>query len=260
MMLTAETILSMAENPEVRIGIGTNHNSKKVEASIAVAMEKGYGQVEAYTDPDRMIMDLLEGEIQAAVRGDMGSNEAMGAIKAGFGVERVLRVAALEPRDGNLFFFGPVGIDEGWDLEEKMNFVSLGAELLERLGVEPAVGVLSGGRLSDIGRISVADKTINEAERIVSWGTEQGLDIEHDEILIEKAASSRNLVIAPDGISGNLIFRTLHFLGGGRAMGAPVLNIDRVFIDTSRAKGSYEDSIALASALVGKGLCQEFCL
>jgi predicted methyltransferase MtxX (methanogen marker protein 4) len=33
-------------------------------------------------------------------------------------------------------------------------------------------------------------------------------------------------------------------------MGAPILNIDRVFVDTSRAKASYSDSIALASALV----------
>jgi len=60
------------------------------------------------------------------------------------------------------------------------------------------------------------------------------------------------MIIGPDGISGNLIFRTLHFLGEGRALGAVVLNIDRVFVDTSRAKGSYVDSIALASALVGK--------
>jgi predicted methyltransferase MtxX (methanogen marker protein 4) len=41
-------------------------------------------------------------------------------------------------------------------------------------------------------------------------------------------------------------------LGRGKALGAVVLNIDRVFVDTSRAKSSYVDSIALASALVGR--------
>jgi predicted methyltransferase MtxX (methanogen marker protein 4) len=40
-------------------------------------------------------------------------------------------------------------------------------------------------------------------------------------------------------------------LGDGKAKGAVVLNIDKVFIDTSRAKTSYLDSIALASAMVG---------
>jgi predicted methyltransferase MtxX (methanogen marker protein 4) len=36
-------------------------------------------------------------------------------------------------------------------------------------------------------------------------------------------------------------------------MGAVVLNIDKVFVDTSRAKASYLDSIAMASALVSTG-------
>ena len=37
-------------------------------------------------------------------------------------------------------------------------------------------------------------------------------------------------------------------------MGAPILNIDKVYIDTSRAKSDYVDAIALASALVGKNI------
>ena len=257
--MTADMILSMAENPESRIGIGANPNSKKVQVSVAASNERGYGLTEIYTDPDQMVMDLLEGAIQAAVRGDMDSNDAMGAIRTGFGVNKIMRIAALEPRDGELFFFGPVGIDEGFDLEEKRDFVAFGVEMLESMGIEPAVGILSGGRMSDIGRSLVTDRTIRDAEELVSWGTQQGINIEHDEILIEKAASSRNFILAPDGISGNLIFRTLHFLGGGRALGAPVINIDRVFIDTSRSKQDYIDSIALASAMVGNGSFKESC-
>jgi putative methanogen marker protein 4 len=259
-MLTGEMIFSMAVNPDIVIGIGARKDATKVETSAAVANEKGYGLTRIYKNPGEMVMDLLEGEIQAAVRGDMGSNDVMSAIKEGFGVDRVMRVAVLEPREEGLFFFGPVGIDEGWNIEEKRDFITLGIEMLERMGIEPSIGILSGGRLSDIGRNPVVDRTIKDAEEIVLWGRDIGLDIEHDEILIEKAASSRNFILAPDGISGNLIFRTLHFLGGGRAMGAPVINIDRVFIDTSRAKLSYVDSIALASAMVGKGHSQEFCL
>jgi len=61
------------------------------------------------------------------------------------------------------------------------------------------------------------------------------------------------VLIAPDGVSGNLIFRTLHFLGGWDALGAPVLNIGRVYVDTSRAKASYADSIELAASLARRG-------
>ena len=71
----------------------------------------------------------------------------------------------------------------------------------------------------------------------------------HAEILIENAVNDADLIIAPDGISGNLIFRTMHLIGGALALGAPIINIDKVFIDTSRAKKDYKDSIALAMRL-----------
>jgi predicted methyltransferase MtxX (methanogen marker protein 4) len=103
-----------------------------------------------------------------------------------------------------------------------------------------------------MGRHPVVDKTLSDAEEITKRGIAARLDIKNCEILIEDAIVDRNIILAPDGISGNLIFRTLHFLGRGKALGAIVLNIDRVFIDTSRAKSSYVDSIALASALSGR--------
>lgn len=60
-----------------------------------------------------------------------------------------------------------------------------------------------------------------------------------------------DLIIAPDGVTGNLIFRTMHFLGGARALGAPILNIDKIFVDTSREKTDYTDAICLAARLGG---------
>lgn len=41
----------------------------------------------------------------------------------------------------------------------------------------------------------------------------------------------------------------MHFIGGAKALGAPVVNADKLFIDTSRAKTDYRDSIALAMRL-----------
>jgi predicted methyltransferase MtxX (methanogen marker protein 4) len=143
-------------------------------------------------------------------------------------------------------------VDEGWTVEEKMEFVDLGGKLMRRMGVEPKIGVLSGGRIGDKGRHPVVDRTLSDAEEVTKRGVALGMDVTNCEILIENAIVDRNFILAPDGISGNLIFRTLHFLGRGKALGAVILNIDRVFIDTSRAKASYVDSIALASALVGK--------
>lgn len=251
-MLKAEMILSLARNPDVRIGIGSRKGSQKVEESIRESRELGYAHAILYEDPGEMITDLSAGVIEAAVRGDMDSHEVVNAIKEVFGIKRLMRAAALEPLSGALFFLAPVGIDEGWELEEKIQFIKLGREFLENFGIKPRFGVLSGGRLSDIGRHEVVDRTIRQAEEVVKWGKHAGLDIEHDEILIERAASRRNFILAPDGVTGNLIFRTLHFIGRGRALGAPVLNINKIFIDTSRAKESYVDSIAFAAALANR--------
>jgi predicted methyltransferase MtxX (methanogen marker protein 4) len=41
----------------------------------------------------------------------------------------------------------------------------------------------------------------------------------------------------------------MHFLAGAGAPGAPLINTDKVFVDTSRAKTDYTDSIVLAMKL-----------
>jgi len=67
--------------------------------------------------------------------------------------------------------------------------------------------------------------------------------------LIENCRND-DIVIAPEGVSGNLIFRTLLLLCGAQSFGAPVL-MDRVFVDSSRARGGFDGPVMLASAMVG---------
>ncbi len=98
--------------------------------------------------------------------------------------------------------------------------------------------------MSDIGRNPVVDRSLAEGELLaqLTGGVHTG-------ILIEEAANRYGIVIAPDGISGNLIFRTLVLLGSGRSHGAPVVNIDVTFVDTSRASDNYENALRLAAKL-----------
>jgi putative methanogen marker protein 4 len=250
-MLSFELILSKAKGPDRRIGIGVAVDHDKVEASASIAKASKFGKVKLFTDVDEMVRELRNGNLDAAIRGSLDANLALKAIKKQFKVDHVSRMAILQPRSGHMFFFAPVGIDEGRTVQQKVEMVTAGASLLRRLGVEPIVGILSGGRKGDEGRDPLVDKSMEEAEEVVAQLKSMGLDAKHYQILIEEAARDCNMIIAPDGISGNLIFRTLHFLGDGKALGAVVLNIGPVFIDTSRAKSSYVDSIAMASALVG---------
>ncbi|WP_019177314.1 methanogenesis marker protein Mmp4/MtxX [Methanomassiliicoccus luminyensis] len=248
-MLTTDSVISRGLRPHLRIGMGAGEDRRKVIDSAEAAQRTGHGAVTIYDDPVEMARDLRDGRIDAAVRGDLDSNDAMSAVREAFGVPKVLRAAFMKPEGGRLFLLAPVGVDEGWTVPEKVELARLCAATVRRLGVEPVIGMMSGGRSSDKGRMAEVDRTIDDALQALSILAEDGLRAKDVQILIEDAVKDCDVIIAPDGISGNLIFRTLHFLGGGVAMGAPVLNIDRVYIDTSRAKASYVDSVALAAAL-----------
>ncbi|MCZ0859988.1 methanogenesis marker protein Mmp4/MtxX [Methanocorpusculum sp. MG] len=192
----------------------------------------------------RIIDDLLAGTIDGAVRGTLPANETLRYLKKACSVDRLERIALLETVDHQLFFLAPVGVDEGWTIPEKISLINDGRELARRFGIPEKTAVLSGGRLGDIGRHPVVDKTIADAEEIA-----QRTGAVHKEILIEDAVKDCGLIIAPDGISGNLIFRTLTFLGHGTGHGAPVVNISPVFVDSSRASAGYGGSLRLAAAL-----------
>ena len=248
-MLTAESIRLRAQRSGLRIGLGVGTDVEKAQRAKLEAEDRGFADVILYNDAKRLAEDLLNDRIDAAVRGDIDSNRAMGAVRRSFQMTKVLRAAFMQPLRGRMFLLAPVGIDEGWTIAEKVEIARLSARLMRRLDIEPEVGFMSGGRSSDKGRMAEIDRSIEAAEAATGIAVSEGIRARDVQVLIESAANECDVIIAPDGVSGNLIFRTLHFLGGADALGAPVLNIDRVYIDTSRAKTSYGDSIALASAL-----------
>ena len=128
-MLTSDLILLNAKHPELIIGIGIGKDRKKVELSAMEAHHHGYGKVRIYDDASIMAEDLRSGTINAAVRGDLDSNEAMGAVRDVFGIKRVLRSALMQPESSRMFFLAPVGIDEGWTVEEKIELVRLNCSM-----------------------------------------------------------------------------------------------------------------------------------
>lgn len=191
---------------------------------------------------------LVDGRIDAAVRGTLGATGTLGYLKSVLGVSRLVRLALLTTADGTPFFLVPVGIDEGNSVADRVDLVSKSVNAIRRFGLTEKVAVLSGGRFEDVGRSEIVDQSLSDGEVVAERLCERGIDAKHYGILIEDAIGVANIIVAPDGITGNLIFRTLTFLGGGGGFGAPVL-ADLVFVDTSRAKVKFSDAIMLASAL-----------
>lgn len=197
------------------------------------------------TNPEQdLVTDLMQGTIRAAIRGTLPANATLSALKKAAGVDHLERIALLETAGGKKFLLAPVGVDEGWSVAEKVVFVKKGREIAGKFGLSSRVAILSGGRLGDTGRNRRVDRSMAEAELVARLTGET-----HYEILVEDAISEAGVIIAPDGITGNLMFRTLTFLGSGHGHGAPVVNIDRIFVDTSRASPDYCNAIMLADSL-----------
>lgn len=263
-----DAIVARARANRARIALGVG--SEYVEKTIAGAEDaaaKGYADVTLvskellYTDlpfitsdgPEARIVELLKsGKVDGVVRGSLSASQTLKDLKAAMGLEKVMRVSLLKTPDGRFFFFAPVGVDEGWTVEDKVELGVLGAGLMRRFGVEPDVGVLSGGRIGDRGRSPRVDMTLDDAEEVAKVLRSKGIKAAHAQILIEDAVREHNYVIAPDGVSGNLIFRALCLVGGGEGYGAPLVGTDIVYVDTSRAGSGYENAICLASALCSK--------
>lgn len=262
-----EIIRSRAEACRARVGIGIADGtaSESVITDIAsahrfadVVLIGGESEISAtgtdleiiHSDkPEVELVDrLADGGIDAAVRGTLGATGTLGYLKSVLGVSRLARLALLTTADGTPFFLVPVGIDEGNSVADRVDLVSKSVNAIRKFGITEKVAVLSGGRFEDTGRSEIVDRSLADGEVVAEMLVELGIDTKHYGILIEDAIGSANVVVAPDGITGNLIFRTLTFLGDGGGFGAPVL-ADLIFVDTSRVKVKFSDAIMLASAL-----------
>lgn len=271
-LLTTPDLVDIIRNKAIqnraKVAIGIRDPTKKIISSAEEANDKGFAEVILVGDqrkigflgtslevvgtdePEKVMVDLLaSGRVDAAVRGTARASETLSYLKKTLGMDKHHRVALLTTADGTPFFIAPVGIDEGEDLADKMEFARLGSEHIRRFGIEPLLGILSGGRLGDLGRNSRVDRTLADGEFMVNQLNIMGIKAKHYTILIEDAIKEANFLIAPDGISGNLIFRTLVFLGCGDGMGAPILMDKYVFVDTSRVGGHYTKAIMVAGAL-----------
>jgi len=187
-----------------------------------------------------LISMLISGEVDGIVRGDLSARDFKS--KLPFTQQR----AVLVEFDEYEFYMGPVGIDEGIKPKDRIELALKLSALLEKLGVRPQIGVLSKGRLEDMGRSEEVDRSLSEGKMITEELSE--FNVIHHGILIEEAMGNSNIIICPDGISGNLLFRTMVLVGKAVGWGAPYTS-EYVVVDTSRNSPYLSNAIIHASAL-----------
>ncbi len=213
----------------MKVVAGVGKNRSIIEASHNVDFEVILTESE-----DKLVDLLLNGSVDAAVRGSLSASKIMAKLRVKY-PNKILRASFLD-MNGHKFLLAPVGIDEGDSVSQKVQIVETGAEFLLELGIKPQIAILSGGRAQDKGRSRKIDDSIREGE-LVTAITRDKYPVKHYFILIEDALKDgSNFILAPDGITGNLIFRTLVLVGGMKSHGAITLGIDEIFVDTSRSQ------------------------
>ncbi|MEM2899624.1 MAG: methanogenesis marker protein Mmp4/MtxX [Thermoplasmata archaeon] len=238
-------------NEKITIGIGAVEGSRKViEKSIMRARKVAKVDCKVIDNEEMLVNLLFKKEIDCAIRGTLPSSKLIPLLRKRTN-KKILRAALLEDAYKRAFILAPVGIDEGNCISEKKKFIKLCNDFMTLFGIKPKVAILSKGRLEDCSRGRDISNSIAQGNSLVKFAKINRISAKHYGILLEDALKKSNCIIAPDGVSGNLIFRAIHYAGMGSALGAVALDLlpSSIYIDTSRAKSDYSDSILFCASI-----------
>lgn len=215
---------------KVAIGIGKNKNILK---AIQLFEKEHKLDIITIKNDDELVKAILDDEIDAVVRGSLPASGVIKELKLHFpNISRATYVNG----NNHEFLLTPVGIDEGNTIEEKLQIAINCGKFLKNLSKEPKIAVLADGRKGDYGRSEKISQSIDDSERLTRLIKENtDFEVKNYYILIEQALKENcNIILAPDGIIGNIIFRTLILVNSWPSCGAVTFGINGIYIDTSR--------------------------
>lgn len=232
----------------IAIGIGDNKN---ILNAIDTFDDRNIDFKLIYDDAE-LIDSILNPEIDAVIRGSLPASKVMKNLKSRFNDKFIFRATYIIDKDDE-FLLTPVGIDEGNTIENKLKIAIECGNFLEKQKIKPKIAVLADGRKGDYGRSKRISESIDESEKLTNLIKEKtSFNVKNYYILIEKAIEDKcNVIIAPDGIFGNVLFRSLVLINSWPSYGAVTFGLSDIYIDTSReqSKEGYVRAIELAYKL-----------
>ena len=257
----------------IRIVAGLGENENIIKASKELN-EIDDLEITLVKTEDELIEAFKNPEIDAVIRGSLKASKVIKAIKEFKSDKTINRTTYINTEDDESFskdyefLLAPVGIDEGKNIEEKVILAIQAANFIQYLGKKPKIAILAEGRKDDLGRSERIDESLISSDELTNRLIEtfkelDNFDNDSDEIsknysiknyyiLLEQAIEDGyNIILANDGIFGNIMFRTLVLLDKWPSYGAVTLGIDEIFIDTSRDQTveGYVRSLKLAYRL-----------
>ena len=235
----------------IAIGVGENENI--IQACHIFKEKHPNTDIQLIYSDEDLVKAVLDDKIDGVVRGSLPASNIMKELKEHY---PDLSRATYVNGDEYEFLLSPVGIDEGKTVEERFKIAMNCAEFLKKLDKTPKIAVLAEGREDDFGRGKEVSNSIKDSKKLTKLLQENtSEDVKNYFILIEKAMHDHcNVIIAPNGRVGNIIFRILVLLNSWPSYGAVTFGIDRTYIDTSRDQSieGYVRSLILANDLAKK--------
>lgn len=233
------------------IAIGVGENKAVLKAVDIFLAENSNVEIKLIDNDDDIVKSILDNEIDGVVRGSLKASGVMKKLNNEF--KFISRATYVNGGDDYEFLLAPVGIDEGKTLNDKLKTSIMCGNFLKKLSKTPKVAVLAGGRKGDYGRSAKISKSIDNAWKLCELiENNTDFEVKNYYILVEQAIKDKcNIIIAPDGIIGNIIFRTLVLLDDWPSNGAITFGINSIYIDTSRDQNTtgYLRSLKLAYKL-----------
>ena len=122
----------------------------------------------------------------------------------------------------------------------------------KELGVKPKIGIITGVRHGTYDRrketregvIGYLNKNYEDAQEIVDYFKQKGIQIKNYAIELNSAVEDGcNIIVPPNGMVGNQIFRALCLIGGGKILTCSRANIPHPYEDNSRCEKDFEPHI-----------------
>ena len=252
-------------------GLGENENIIKASNELKDIEDLNITLVRS---EDELLEAFKNPEVHATLRGSLKASKIIKSIKELKPDCKINRTTYINTSDDEgfskdyEFLLAPVGIDEGKNIEEKVELAIQAANFLQYLGKMPKIAILAEGRKDDLGRSERIDESLLSSQKLTyvlietfkeldnfdngSKDISKNYSIKNYYILLEQAIEDGyNIILANDGIFGNIMFRTLVLLDKWPSYGAVTLAIDEIFIDTSRDQSveGYVRSLKLAYKL-----------
>ena len=254
-----------------KIGFGLAKPDKEILASLkkskkyadiilvgpkAIAKISGFKKIIS-DNPERKLPELLvNGDFDGIIRGtidDFKTYENYQDLVGKEKTEKLIELALLEDAYGRQFFLSDGSNPSGWTKEEKIKNCEGIIEFMKKeLGVKPKIGIITGVRHGTYDRrketregvIGYLNKNYEDAQEIVDYFKQKGIQIKNYAIELNSAVEDGcNIIVPPNGMVGNQIFRALCLIGGGKILTCSRANIPHPYEDNSRCEKDIEPHI-----------------